>query len=225
METNILGLPSFTGFTPLKARQEGQVLKYDFKGAGPRVLDKSGNLNGGMLMPLWPVNSPRRSIPPRTLTFDGEDDYVSIPSRAGDELNPDEITIDLLVYTETPDQNGGIIQKGGPGHNHAYSIAVVDGEWQFRANDENGTLAQVTHPVDPGKWIRLSLTYKPKPGPSGMNAFVNGERVGYDATPSAPLLEHENNVWLGTYWDGTYYGKAKLRWVKILNKFTPKEEI
>jgi len=78
METNILGLPNLTGFTPLKARQEGQVLKYDFRDIGPRVLDKSGNINGGMLMPFWPVNSPRRSIPPGTLKFDGENDYVKV---------------------------------------------------------------------------------------------------------------------------------------------------
>jgi len=111
METNILGLPSLTGFTPLKAAQEGKVLKYDFRGLGPRVLDKSGNFNGGTLKPLWPVNSPRRSIPPRALTFDGEDDYVLVP----DDRTLHMGRISLGVTFESLDEHdtvlGGVVSK------------------------------------------------------------------------------------------------------------------
>lgn len=39
------------GFTPLTSAAAGQVLKYDFKGIGPRVIDKSGHGNGGWLKP------------------------------------------------------------------------------------------------------------------------------------------------------------------------------
>lgn len=72
------------GFTPLLSTASGQVLKYDFKGVGPRVIDKSGHGNGGILKPRWPKNAPRRGIiravpPDVRLAFDGEDDYLHIP--------------------------------------------------------------------------------------------------------------------------------------------------
>jgi len=84
METNILGLPSLTGYTPLKASSEGQVLKYDFKEIGPIVVDKSGNGNRGTLKPLWPTNSPKRRIASGfplevNMVFDGKDDYIEGP--------------------------------------------------------------------------------------------------------------------------------------------------
>jgi len=82
METNILGLPSLTGYTPLKSSLEGKVLKYDFRGIGPTVVDKSGHGNTGMLMPR--KDPPRRKIvswfPLRVvMDFDGENDYIKVP--------------------------------------------------------------------------------------------------------------------------------------------------
>ena len=70
------------GFTPLTSAAAGQVLKYDFKGIGPRVMDKSGHGNGGWLKP--PADPPRRRIlspfPLEVmLVFDGEGDYVKGP--------------------------------------------------------------------------------------------------------------------------------------------------
>jgi len=95
METNILGLPSLTGYTPLKAAREGQVLKYDFKEIGPIVMDKSGNGNLGKLKPI--KDPPRRKIvswfPLKVvMNFDGEDDYV-IASPLNNITNLNEVTI------------------------------------------------------------------------------------------------------------------------------------
>jgi len=81
METNILGLPSLTGYTPLKAFQERQVLKYDFREVGPIVVDKSGHGNLGRLKPI--DDPPRRKIqsafPPKmAMKFDGKNDKIVI---------------------------------------------------------------------------------------------------------------------------------------------------
>jgi len=81
METNILGLPSLTGYTPLKAAQEGQVLKYDFKGLGPIVVDKSGNGNRGRLKPVG--DPPRREVQSLfplkvSIKFDGKNDKIVV---------------------------------------------------------------------------------------------------------------------------------------------------
>jgi len=80
----IVGKISPLGFTPLLSATSGQVLKYDFRDVGPRVIDKSGHGNGGILKPKWPKNAPRRKIvravpPDVRLAFDGEDDYLHIP--------------------------------------------------------------------------------------------------------------------------------------------------
>jgi len=75
----IFGLPAPLGFTPLKSRAEGQVLKYDFEGPlSPIVMDKSGHMNNASLEPYWPENSARRflihDIPPNVgLGFEGDD--------------------------------------------------------------------------------------------------------------------------------------------------------
>jgi len=105
METNILGLPSFTGFTPLKAIMKGQVLKYDFRGVGPRVIDKSGHGNGGRLMPK--EDPPRRKIvswfPLEViLQFDGKDDFILVSDDPSLNVT-DELKIEAVV---NPDWTG-----------------------------------------------------------------------------------------------------------------------
>jgi len=100
METNILGLPSFTGFTPLKAAQEGQVLKYDFRGIGPRVIDKSGNGNAGKLKPR--DDPPKRKVqsffPLKVvMDFDGED-YIEVPD--SDSLTRAYSGSEMTVYVK-----------------------------------------------------------------------------------------------------------------------------
>jgi len=111
VETNILGLPSLTGFTPLKATREGQILKYDFRGAGPIVLDKSGHGNNGRAKPISDL--PRREIyslvPLKVvMNFDGENDYVSI----GRVLIEGEFSVSIRVSIDNIGKTGKVF--GGP---------------------------------------------------------------------------------------------------------------
>jgi len=81
METNILGLPSLTGYTPLKALQERQALKYDFREIGPIVVDKSGHGNLGRLKPA--TDPPRREVQSLlplkiSMKFDGKNDKIVV---------------------------------------------------------------------------------------------------------------------------------------------------
>lgn len=106
MQQRVINLEKFVGkvsplgFTPLLSGASNQILKYDFKGVGPRVFDKSGNGNGGLLKPNWPKNAPRREpvlgIPlGGKLVFDGEDDYVKVSDDPSLDVN--EITIDMKL--------------------------------------------------------------------------------------------------------------------------------
>jgi len=134
METNVLGLPSLTGFTPLKASQEGQVLKYDFKGVGPRVVDKSGNFNGGMLKPLWPVNSPRRKpvaqFPLKAImNFDGEDDYIDIGQPDSlDYTGETHFSISARVNADNISQEYGDIVNL---EEREVGMRIQSGNWNF----------------------------------------------------------------------------------------------
>jgi len=126
-ERNILGLPSITGFTPLKSGMEGEVAKYDFKGIGPIVLDKSGHGNGLRLKPLWPMNSPRRktvSLFPlkRTLVFDGEDDYAD--SGISDSLNINSGEIEVL-FRAKEEQKWPIPRFVGIGTGHDNRVELL----------------------------------------------------------------------------------------------------
>jgi len=80
----LAGRISPVGFTPLLSLASGQILKYDFKEIGPRVIDKSGSGNYGVLNPNWPKDAPRRTIVsaiPLTVAvkMDGENDFIRIP--------------------------------------------------------------------------------------------------------------------------------------------------
>jgi len=196
METNILGLPSLTGFTPLKARQEGQVLKYDFKGIGPRVLDKSGNFNGGTLKPRWPVNSPRRSIPPKTLAFDGEDDWLRVPE--SQSLNAINHRISIRVRFQPRKEKTVLTfrnmnwrletHKGGTLYAH---FVDVDGN---RMRLEGGE-------VDLGTWCTAEATY-----PQGENAklILDGEVVDTQFAKD-PLRNESGNIMRIGSWAGNKF--------------------
>jgi len=102
METNIFGLPSLTGYTPLKAALEGQVLKYDFRGIGPIAVDKSGHGNLGRLMPR--KDPPRRKIvswfPLQVVMFfDGKDDFIKVSDDPSLDFGKGSFSIEIQQKT------------------------------------------------------------------------------------------------------------------------------
>jgi len=155
MERNVLGLPSFTGFTPLKARARGQVLKYDFKGLGPRVIDKSINGNGGMLEPRWPTNSPKRKTVSTfplemVLVFDGEDDYVRIPNKPSLNFGKEEdISVRINIRTPPRETGSAIFFKANSQDEKGWWVNLDGGgRVEFGIHDGDNIFYMETSPIN-----------------------------------------------------------------------------
>jgi len=148
--------------------------------------------------------------------------YVDVPSSTGDELNPDNVTVICWVYVDSAGQNAGIVARGQTSANQSYVIYVYDNNFNFRIVDSEGDIASVTEPEIVGEWTHLALAYDG----SEVEGFVNGETVGTasPATPSA-LNEGDWDVWIGTYWDGTYYLDGKVDEVQIYDRVLSSSEI
>jgi len=155
METNILGLPSLTGYTPLKSAREGQILKYDFKGIGPKVIDKSGHGNMGTLKPNWPKNAPKRELVSLfpldfAVRLDGKDDYIETP---GDNLNPEgSFSIFARVTPGSQEQiearASDIIHKGDVLYGQ-YRLQIRRGVFRFLVSNREREEPSVVSGGDP----------------------------------------------------------------------------
>jgi len=210
METNILGLPSLTGFTPLKAAQKGQVLKYDFKEIGPRAIDKSGNFNDGKLMPLWPVNSPKRSIPPGTLTFDGDDDFVKVPSN--ESLNPTDV-ITIIQEIKTSRALGWQVSLWKHGQ---YSLQQrIDGtaRGNIVINGTRQAVGSYEHKINDGKLHELWLTFDG----AKLSLFVDGE-LDDEKVVEGKIETTDNPLEIASAAQEYPKWKGTIKSVRILNK-------
>jgi len=210
METNILGLPSLTGYTPLKAYREGQVLKYNFKGVGPMVVDKSGHGNLGRLKPT--KDPPRRKVvswfPLKVImSLDGEDDYVEVSNAP----QPDHLSVVGWTKIDAfPDPYPKFCSWN--------TKPVIDynsnrDRWEFGV-DVGGTFYWATIPEPPGNvldtWHFPALTYDGETlvarvySPDGL--------VGEDsnADPSGALEYHTTTLYLGQKGNDTRYLYGKL---------------
>jgi len=226
METNILGLPSLTGYTPLKAAQEGQVLKYDFRGVGPIVVDKSGNGNRGTLEPSWPTNSPKRRIASGFplgvgMVFDGEDDYIEGPI-----LNLDDKLSFVALIKPSPNFSGEFTPIGkwgwaGRGYVFRVSYDKPDNplELWFRGSEHGRTVGMKT-----GTLQGIGATYSSDRGE--IRYFRNGERVA--VIPETRKIK-PTDVTLkigerGRVKDGSY-SKGSIRRVEIYDALLSDEKM
>jgi len=178
METNILGLPSLTGYTPLKAAQEDQVLKYDFRGIGPIVVDKSGHENLGRSKPRR--NPPRRKIlslfPLKmAMAFDGSN-YIEVSDDPTLNIS-DYLTVSLRVrLKELPfsgwncifdryDRKNGWDIIGRPSTNRI-RLEVWKGGSNVWIDTPN---------LNEGKEYKIELTFNEDSG--RMKGFLDGEKI------------------------------------------------
>jgi len=115
------------GFTPLLSGVTGEVLKYDFRGVGPRVVDKSLNFNAGTLSPDWPENAPRRRFVfplDAVLVFDGEDDFIHVPDRPIQRLDASFSIEVAYTHRADPDDHAGLVYKGARGNQPGYALGI-----------------------------------------------------------------------------------------------------
>jgi len=228
METNVLGLPSLTGYTPLKAYQKGQVLKYDFKGVGPVVVDKSGHGNLGRLKPR--DDPPRRKIrsffPLKVvMEFDGENDYIEVGDKNVFDLGAGSITVIAQVSTNSSDvPRQGVVTKRRRHwrDREGWSLSIHYGALRASLCDGSNLVKTKRVPINPNELYRTSFTANGDN--SILKLYVNKEL--YDSVDYTGLTKRNittgHPLRIGWFSD---YLSGKIGNVRIYNRALSEDEI
>jgi len=221
METNILGLPSLTGYTPLKAAQEGQVLKYDFKGIGPIVMDKSGNGNRGWLKPR--EDPPRRKIVSWfplevAMAFDGKNDYIDVGQPSSLDFTGENVfTLEAEVKWDGSNigSNKDIIHLGD------YEVILSNNareKWTIYFHDGvTGHRDQLDASDDVDSRVRLRGVYDGKE----LTLYRNGEPSGTPESTSKTVQDRPGMNCIGTHVGEDRPFSGKIYKVSVYNQAVP----
>jgi len=219
MDTNILGLPSFTGFTPLKAIAKGQVLKYDFKDIGPRVIDKSGHGNGGRLMPK--EDPPKRKIVSWfplevVMVFKGKGDRIVAKDDPTLDIT-EELTIETVVNPEPATERQILVDKHKPHDGGGYVlINRQDRDWiDFVVRNPEGfhTLRH-RNDLPEGKNNRIVCKFTE----SEISMELNGEVIESETPKIGYIGTNDLDLGIGARFNGEDPFRGTMKKVSISGK-------
>jgi len=203
------------------------VLKYDFIGIGPFILDKSLSGNTGIMKPHWLFDAPRRKLagfPPEkvVLAFDGKNDrvHISNSSSLNKAFSGNQVCIILQVspegfdrysdYIRARDSNGKTprVEQGSRGVNSIQFFLYDRAGRRHRLRAGNALVKNT--------WNTLVCQYDGEK----MEIWSNGELVNdIPVSFTLPGLDPDRKTILG--------GRAKmsLNTVSILNDSLSQGEI
>jgi len=209
------------GFTPLISSIKGEILKYNFRGVGPKAWDKSGHGNHGTLKPK--DDPPRRKIlllfPPKVgMVFDGENDYIetNIPN-----WNPkSDFTIKFSFKTsKIPERRFAIMEFGvdSPGR-HLYEFGYQRLYWR----DKNNELAYIGTGLEPepGEEYEVVLARKG----TTLKGGYNGEYRWTEEDTRSGREFYLGKMTLGAYVTYSYF-KGILTRIVIYNRALSEDEL
>lgn len=154
----------------------------------------------------------------RAFSLDGVDDYVTVPDSASLDVTG-TISIDAWIYRNDATAEAGLLEKGAPGTNGVYELAIYDHKFYFRLNGAGLNMPSVTSlPV--GTWTHVAGTY------DGTTAkiYINGI---LDATQaySASIGTDNNPLYIGLYGTATKHFPGLIDELEIFNRALLAEEI
>ncbi|HVW66654.1 MAG TPA: LamG-like jellyroll fold domain-containing protein [Candidatus Peribacteraceae bacterium] len=138
--------------------------------------DSSGNGNNGTLTngPTWSTSVPNtRFYDPKSLHFDGVDDYVSVPDSSALQLS-NHLTVATWVKSTTAGSDIGIIRKDTQiGTRYLWGLAYISGVIQ--AQYYNGTVYRVSSSTaNDNVWRHAVMTING----TTMTLYINGVSQG-----------------------------------------------
>jgi hypothetical protein len=193
---------------------------------GSSASDSSGNSNTGTL-----VNGPIRSAGyrGRALSFDGVNDYVTIPNSPSIQLTQD-ITLAGWIYPtmfNPPGYNSGIMYKGGKQYGcclqPAYALGVSPHGYLIFSIGDNSTYFILYGPkLSLNTWTHVAAI---RQGTS-MKLYVNGVEVASTSTRLSGLVDSTAALMIGKSaggWGGKLFN-GKLDEVRVYQRgLTPSE--
>jgi len=192
----------------LNGNEDGLVALWHFdETSGPSASDATGHGHTGALQ-----NSPARiastaplvfnAVAGTALSFDGGDDFVSVPHDAALDAFP--LTVMAWVRTDrVSSPKDGIVSKYGESSGNGYSLFVAGGHlWAWYFHDGANYVYDGVNGVDggfiaDGFWHHIALVVDA----AGGRFYVDGTPTGsrsWTGTPGAPNTT--TNLQLGKYW-------------------------
>jgi len=142
-------------------------------------------------------------------------EYANVSSSAGDDLNPDNITVEIWARLDSTGQNAGILTKyGNTAGTQNYGIYVDPPYYKFVTRTTAGTGVNVITAVDEQRadqWDYFAMTFDG----SIMRGYINGTQVGTDTDGTGLITESAQPVWLGMYYSDSYTLDAQLDEARI----------
>jgi len=224
----IFGLPAPLGFTPLKSRVKGQVLKYDFEGPpSPIVMDKSGHMNNASLEPYWPENSARRflihDIPPNIgLGFEG-DDYAKTLEDL-DVFIPKDSSFSICIWAYVYRRNRTQCILDGSDRALAFASLEIPrggGEVRYTVRDDDWATKSISHSAKVYyRWWHFTAVRRYG---DTFELWVNGNLVGTVKDTLKTLSW--NGLTLGSRATGGKFLSGGVDMLRLFNRALSKREI
>jgi large repetitive protein len=166
------------------------------------------------------VNDPFSNINNLGSNFDGVDDYVSIPDSAA--WNQANGTIQLWFNADTVSGADTLISRDPSGGNPGDFYIDRDGsDITVRMRDSDGGTLTASNVVTAGNWYQLTVTF----GSGGLEIYIDGTRVAYDAAITAGIDGGSSNVLVGAYDGPSYFFDGKISEVAIFDSQLPEATI
>jgi hypothetical protein len=157
------------------------------------------------------------------LSFDGEDDCVTVPASEDLEL-PENLTVEAWVKPEGTGEAESIVYKEAEGGWFGYTLLLgltTTGRMEGFVGDtaESGVAVVSPHTVEPNVWTQVALTYDGR----HERLYIDGELV--DEELSEPPIENTGPLKIGCAAGGEGHFDGRLDEVRIYERALSGAEI
>jgi hypothetical protein len=194
------------------------IAYYPFNG---NANDESGNENHGTVNGAT-LTTDRDGNTDSAYSFDGVDNYISVPHSSSLDITGNEITISMWLYNDNPDTGNTWkgISKGGYDVGNGYELLFTNyptSNGKTSLNIGGGGYFTSSFNTYSNQWIMLTGTFNNGVG----KVYINGVEQSYTTQGSTSLASSSSDLYIGTRNPANNYDgfvKGKIDELRIYNK-------